>query len=341
MPSLILRVRYPEGTSKIENIDPKLTISELRKTIENSIGIPSSKQILKFGFPPKEVTNSSITLEALGIKSNETLIVELGEVKETLSTDIVSNNAISIDFNSNIHKSVDKDINTGTMKKLTPDSFKGQVPAKPYDVDSSTVFQDGYIFRRKIDADNSCLFNALAYVLEGHQSRKLKRASGLRQVVAEIVKLNKDEIYDSAFLGQAPMDYCRWIVNPNNWGGGIELSIFSDFYELEIAAFDIKSSRMDCYGSDKHYKTRVYLIYDGIHYDALSFNFLEHNAPEDMDVTVFSAKDKNVELMMLNFVKKACARHEFTDINDFKLKCSDCNKKLRGSKEAADHFKAT
>lgn len=35
------------------------------------------------------------------------------------------------------------------------------------------------------------------------------------------------ETYSAVFLGMPNAAYCHWIVNPVNWGGGIELSILA------------------------------------------------------------------------------------------------------------------
>ena len=60
-------------------------------------------------------------------------------------------------------------------------------------------------------------------------------------------------------------------------------------YEREIAAYDIKTQRCDVYGEDKHYRERVMLIYDGLHYDALSIAAFQ-DAPEEIDVSVFDPR---------------------------------------------------
>jgi ubiquitin thioesterase OTU1 len=130
-----------------------------------------------------------------------------------------------------------------------------------------------------------------------------------------------------------------WISRLDSWGGGIELAILSSFYEIEICAFDVKSCRMDCFGQDKSYKTRVYLLYNGIHYDALALS--EQNAPEEMDITLFSPDDKTTELKALKCVKGANERHEYTDVSDFKLVCLQCYTKLIGQKEALEHANKT
>lgn len=83
--------------------------------------------------------------------------------------------------------------------------------------------------------------------------------------------------------------------------GAIELSILSEYYGREIAAYDIQTSRCDLYGQvsdlsspyllvpnlliylsvlhfltqEKNYSERAMLIYDGLHYDALAVSSLD------------------------------------------------------------------
>ena len=61
------------------------------------------------------------------------------------------------------------------------------------------------------------------------------------------------------------------------------------YYKREIAAYDIKTHRCDVYGEDMNYRERVMLIYDGLHYDALSLAAFQ-DAPEEIDVSVFDPK---------------------------------------------------
>jgi len=82
--------------------------------------------------------------------------------------------------------------------------------------------------------------------------------------------------------------------------GAIELSILSEYYGREIAAYDIQTTRCDLYGQvsdlsspyvlvpnlliyssvlhpltqEKNYSERAMLIYDGLHYDALAVSSL-------------------------------------------------------------------
>uniref|UniRef100_A0A1D1XFV8 Ubiquitin thioesterase OTU n=1 Tax=Anthurium amnicola TaxID=1678845 RepID=A0A1D1XFV8_9ARAE len=198
---------------------------------------------------------------------------------------------------------------------------------------------EGVIDRRVIPSDNSCLFNAVGYVME-HDKHK---ASELRQVIAATVGSDPAK-YNEAFLGKPNHQYCEWILNPEKWGGAIELSILSEYYGREIAAFDIQTNRCDLYGQDKRYKERVMLIYDGLHYDALAMSPSE-GAPEEFDQTIFAVHSDGtiggVERLAFNLAKDANRKRSYTDTARFTLRCGVCQMGVVGQKEAVEHAQAT
>ncbi|KAG8069830.1 hypothetical protein GUJ93_ZPchr0006g42254 [Zizania palustris] len=162
---------------------------------------------------------------------------------------------------------------------------------------------EGVVVRRVILSDNSCLFNAVGYVMEHNRNK----ASELRQVIAAAVASDPAK-YTEAFLGKPNEAYCAWILDPAKWGGAIELSILSEYYGREIAAYDIQTTRCDLYGQEKNYTERAMLIYDGLHYDALAMSPFE-DAPEEFDQTIFRVDHKHsigpVEGLAVNLVKEA------------------------------------
>lgn len=93
-------------------------------------------------------------------------------------------------------------------------------------------------------------------------------ASFMRDVIANAVAADLEE-YSEALLGRPNAEYCKWILKPDSWGGAIELSILSKFYGLEIAVIDSINAIINRFGEDQHYAQRVFLIFDGIHYDPL------------------------------------------------------------------------
>lgn len=76
-------------------------------------------------------------------------------------------------------------------------------------------------------------------------------------------------------------------------------------------------------GQDQGYKQRVYLVYDGLHYDAFGLNFVP-DGPEDFDTTIFSPFDDFVRENALAVVRKLKEQHKFTNTATFRLLCGDC-----------------
>lgn len=122
-------------------------------------------------------------------------------------------------------------------------------------------------------------------------------------------------------------------MRPSSWGGGIELSILCDHYEVEIDVVDIQHTRIEKFG-EKH-SNRILLIYDGIHYDPL----YEHTASKPR--TIFPTFDDTVLAKCLCLAEKEKANRQFTDANNFTLKCLVCGKGLKGGNEANEHAKET
>ncbi|KAJ4798649.1 Ubiquitin thioesterase OTU1 [Rhynchospora pubera] len=198
---------------------------------------------------------------------------------------------------------------------------------------------EGVVVRRVIPSDNSCLFNAVGYVME-HNKHK---APELRQVIAAAVASDPTK-YNEAFLGKGNEEYCSWIMDPEKWGGAIELSILSEYYGREIATYDIQTTRCDLYGQEKKYNERVMLIYDGLHYDALAMTPVE-SAPEEFDQTIFPVDYKRsigpAEELALNMAKDAHRKRSYTDTSNFTLRCGVCQIGVIGQKEAVEHAQAT
>lgn len=99
----------------------------------------------------------------------------------------------------------------------------------------------------------------------------------MRSIIAESVAANPEE-YSEAILGRPNAEYCEWIQKTDSWGGAIELAILSWFYGLEIAVVDSINAIINRFGEDQHYAQRVFLMFDGIHYDPLYLEPLDVRA---------------------------------------------------------------
>ncbi|DBB01392.1 hypothetical protein WJX77_010639 [Trebouxia sp. C0004] len=204
---------------------------------------------------------------------------------------------------------------------------------------TSVTLPDGScVVRRKVDDDNSCLFSAVGYVMEGSRSHATK----LRRVIADAVSADPST-YNDGFLGKSNAEYRAWILDPKKWGGAIELSIFARHFAREIAAYDIQTKRCDVYGQGEGYQERVMLIYDGLHYDALALAaFMD--APEELDVTITeqaSQQAAGIERASAALTDEANKARQFTDTASFTLRCGTCKIGVKGEKEALEHAKTT
>ncbi|KAK3238239.1 hypothetical protein CYMTET_51734, partial [Cymbomonas tetramitiformis] len=178
----------------------------------------------------------------------------------------------------------------------------------------------------------------VGYVMD----RSRTRAPELRRVIADVV--SKDPVtYNEGFLGKSNKEYCTWILNPQHWGGAIELSILSQHYSREIAAYDIQTCRCDVYGEGEKYSERAMLLYDGLHYDALGLEAFP-GAPEEVDCTIFSThggEAAQTAVLAEQLVREAHRAKAFTDVANFTLRCLVCQKGVVGENEARTHAKET
>ncbi|KAF0740821.1 hypothetical protein AaE_008721 [Aphanomyces astaci] len=149
---------------------------------------------------------------------------------------------------------------------------------------ASTKPSTATFVRKVIAADNSCLFNAIGYCL-GKGDKQNGQA--LRSIVKDKI-LSDPSVYNPTFLGRAVDEYCAWIMDDKSWGGEIELSILSAHFGVEMLVFDVVSMSRLCYGEDQGFTQRLFLLYDGIHYDAIAET--GHRGPHS-DKTLFSIND--------------------------------------------------
>jgi ubiquitin thioesterase OTU1 len=184
--------------------------------------------------------------------------------------------------------------------------------------------------RIDVPADNSCLFNAVAYLCMG----SLSRGGELRAHCIREIRDNPGR-FTPAMLG-APVDaYCRFLGDPNHWGGYIEMDILSRRFGVEIAVLHIEGCRIVPVNSCDAAK-RLYLLYDGIHYDAVVFRGFGAG-----EIRTVQCDDKKAEELALAMTRVLQAAGSYTNDNTMMIQCDQCGAVLKGSKEAKAHAKAT
>jgi ubiquitin thioesterase OTU1 len=316
-----IRIRYAGGSKTID-IQSNATIGDVATVIADCTNILPNEQVWKGGFPPKPLQSLKSTdtmskdLDLIHVVQNkeESSIVFAPSTNDTTTTTKTTSSSTENNHN-NIF--LDDDLTT----------TGGEPPA--------TVDPDGFVVRRVMDADNSCLFNSIGYCMK----RSRTHSKMLRKIVHDTV-LGDPEAYSEAVLEKPTNEYAEWISKETSWGGQIELSILSQALHTEIAAFDVIRNRHDVYGTENNYNRRILVIYDGIHYDALAYCF-DPSLPEDMDVTQFHPHD----VIVMERAQQLCEQQHnakaFTDTSNFTLRCLICQQGLKGQQDAQQHAQQT
>ncbi|PSN38997.1 Ubiquitin thioesterase OTU1 [Blattella germanica] len=287
MAGFALKLKTKSGPMVVKGLTSKDTVSDLKQKLSSLTNIKENSLHVLSGYPPKplDLSGNDATLESRGIYSGDTLIVE--EKKQTAVTEL----------------------------------GKDKVQGGRHHILDSQMGCPGILMRKVVPADNSCLFTSIGFVLSGKVD--VENAPFMRKIIAECVSNDPDN-YSEAILGKPNPDYCKWILKSDSWGGAIELAVLSNFYGLEIAVVDTLNAIINRFGEDQRYAQRVFLMFDGIHYDPLYLEPLEqvlHQAEE--------------------LAQEAKASKQYTDLGHFTLKCLVCQVLLTGQIQAQQHAKLT
>ena len=72
-------------------------------------------------------------------------------------------------------------------------------------------------------------------------------------------------------------------MKDTSWGGQVEVQILSQIYKVEICVVSIEFNYPYYFGQGQNYNKRIYLLYDGIHYDVI-VRAIAKDMPEQYDV---------------------------------------------------------
>jgi len=315
---LRFKVKYQNAAFTLSDLPDDATLALLKEKIYGKTLVDVDWQSIRVGYPPKEIKGENHqTLQELDIQSGSVIVMsvvepvvvpevkecppegkECGEMKVPSSpTDSTYVSLKEMGFSKtqaaralelsggDLTSAVDIAMSGAADSDAAMNEAKGAVAASGMPDGS----RGPKFVRRVIDADNSCLFNAVGYVFE----RNRKAAPRLRTVIANTV-LGDPGRWTEAVLGKPPSDYCQWIKNSENWGGEIELAILCHFFSAEIVVVDIQT--LHCYKYGSEYNQRVFLLYDGVHYDALAEEAEGADSgakPEETDTTIFDKSDES------------------------------------------------
>lgn len=120
------------------------------------------------------------------------------------------------------------------------------------------------MIRKVVPADNKCLFTAVGYAVE----KRMDMAKELRYAAASII-MSDPEKYNEVYLGMPNTEYVQKLSDDNTWGSAQEVAILGEYLGIEIAVVLIQTGEVQRFGQDKSFTERIFLLYDGVHYDAV------------------------------------------------------------------------
>ncbi|KAF2730458.1 ubiquitin thioesteras-like protein OTU1 [Polyplosphaeria fusca] len=313
-----IRLRAPNGTHNV-NLKDDAAISDLLTSISDLTELPLFT--LKWGFPPQPLDpwlyGMSTLLSDTDLKLNGAQIIVIGQ--ETGDTTALPQAGAA---GSSSEKS-----------QAAPLSLKRKQASALKDTPEIALpSRGGTIVLRVMPDDNSCMFRALGSAV---LSSSLDSMTELRSMVAQAIQADRD-MYNEAILQRTPDEYCKWIQYSDSWGGGIELSILSQEFDIEICSINVQDLRVDRFNEGK--AKRCILVYSGIHYDTVAF--VPSDCPTydtDHDVKLFDSADD----VVLEAARQLCGelkkKHYFTDTQRFDIKCNKCGWTGQGERAAVQH----
>ncbi|GAA5905068.1 ubiquitin-specific protease OTU1 [Sporobolomyces salmoneus] len=330
---ITLRIRSPNGPSSC-SLEDTATLQDLRNKIAELTSIVPAEQDLRTGFPPKPFatdTSPETSLSSLGIRSGDSIIVAQSAAQNPKS--------------SSSSTAPPPPVVNSPVPSPAP-SLPRQPVASSGASSSSPQFVEvdgGFLVLRVVPDDNSCLFTAVSLVFNPSSP---PNPSSLREIVADAIRADP-VTYSEVMLGRPPKDYIETILSPKSWGGAIELSIFSTHFQSEIWSIDVQTGRTDKFGEGNGFQNCVFIVYSGIHYDALTFSFAPPSSapfPPDLsfDTTIFPLPVEPTTLsaatQLVGVLRK---NHSYTDTATFSLRCEVCREAIVGEKEARQHASQT
>ncbi|EQB57920.1 OTU-like cysteine protease [Colletotrichum gloeosporioides Cg-14] len=318
-----MRARYrgPEG-SGVVSLGDDATVGQLFDEIKKSTGIADFA--LKYGYPLQTLTleQKDVNAKDLGL-NGQSFTIEPAQPRVITPPPPVTRPSEG---------------RAPLSKEPRLDSSGDPTPS---DISIPWPERESTLLLRVMPDDNSCLFTAFGGAIPGKQME----AKELRKMVADYIRQHPDE-YSEAVLGMAPDKYCRTMQDPDRWGGAIELGIFSDLFDLEVLAFDVKSQNPLKFGENK--ESRCILVYSGIHYDRVACSpseppYTHSDLPPELDRTNWSTSDEAVLDKTRELIRKLHEMHYFTDTVEFLLRCTvaGCDWIGNGEKEANKHASQT
>ena len=183
--------------------------------------------------------------------------------------------------------------------------------------------------KKTIPADNSCLFNSINFAI----NQSITEPEIIRGIISSEI-LNNPIDYNEAILERPIEDYCDWILRGDSWGGGIEISILSKYFNVIIAVVDIQNITFEYFGDG--FTEVIYLLYNNVHYDVFY--------KEDINGKItglFDVNDEKSKNEIMEICKELKKHQKYLDIQMFSVKYMQCNFLMKGQNDVIEHTKKT
>lgn len=315
-----LRLRAPNGTHTV-SLDDNAAVSDLLSSISEKTELPLFE--LKWNHPPQPLDPSlygmSTLLKDIDLRLNGSSIIVIGKATGDPS-----------------ERREEQELQSATSQSAPLSLQRKQASALKDTPEVPVPDRAGTIVLRVMPDDNSCMFRAVGSAV---LSDSLDAMTELRSLVAQAIQRDPEQ-YNEAILQRAPDEYCKWISYSDSWGGGIELSILSQEFDIEIASINVQDNRVDRFNEGR--PRRCILVYSGIHYDTIALvpQGLSSQDPSQ-DIKLFDANDD----IILEAARELCGQlrkqHYFTDTQKFDIKCNRCGWKGAGERGAIQHATET
>lgn len=315
-----LRLRAPNGTHTV-SLEDNAAVSDLLSSISEKTELPLFE--LKWNHPPQPLDPSlygmSTLLKDIDLRLNGSSIIVIGKATGDPS-----------------ERREEQELQSATSQSAPLSLQRKQASALKDTPEVPVPDRAGTIVLRVMPDDNSCMFRAVGSAV---LSDSLDAMTELRSLVAQAIQRDPEQ-YNEAILQRAPDEYCKWISYSDSWGGGIELSILSQEFDIEIASINVQDNRVDRFNEGR--PRRCILVYSGIHYDTIALvpQGLSSQDPSQ-DIKLFDASDD----VILEAARELCGQlrkqHYFTDTQKFDIKCNRCGWKGAGERGAIQHATET
>ncbi|KAI0206025.1 hypothetical protein F4808DRAFT_189205 [Astrocystis sublimbata] len=326
-----IRFRGSTGGGTVE-LAEDATIADLLDVLGAETGAGAVE--VKFGWPLQTLTadQAGLGVRELGLQRENLTVVPVGKAAEPPAS---ASPAAS-------QPAAAGSVSTGRDAQLPASESYGSGEDVKVEMPGSGTD----LVLRVMPDDGDCMFTAVGGALGGltavgaSSGTEQWTPAALRRIVVDAIRREPIR-FDANFLGAEPNRYCDRISS-GMWGGGIELSILSEIFGVEICSVDVKTGKTYHFGEGQEYEEFCVVMYSGVHYDRVAEALEGVSGMVEFDVTRWNTVGNERILRRTQDICKILQeRHYYTDVTDFVVTCNQCGDILQGEKAITQHARST